>query len=409
MNHVTTRLFSLLALILLLSLFVVHAAAATPTVCAHYFYGDGCAHCAKVEPVLAAMERDEAVNLTIVSFEVYRHRENLLLLNQYFDAYGVPNDARGVPALFLNDQYALGDTPILSLLKTLPDAAESGAWAACPTLAPPAANDPPGTVPPSGTGGENTTDSLVTNLTNGANVSTSSSNVPVTPPVKKISLVTLIGAALVDSINPCAIAVLLILLGALLATGNKRRAIIAGISFTIAIYIAYFLFGLGLFSVLRVSGLTRWFSLIVGIIAILIGLANIKDFFWYARGGFVMEIPRAWRPTLKRFLGAVTSPLGAFLMGFVVCLFELPCTGGPYFFILGLLAERSTMAGAIPLLLLYNLFFVFPLLLLTAGIAYGYSSVESASSWKDRNIRVLHLVAGLIMLSLGILVLTGIL
>jgi cytochrome c biogenesis protein CcdA len=51
---------------------------------------------------------------------------------------------------------------------------------------------------------------------------------------------------------------------------------------------------------------------------------------------------------------AVTSPFGAFIMGFAVCLFELPCTGGPYIVILGLLAERTTMIASIPILLLYN-------------------------------------------------------
>jgi cytochrome c biogenesis protein CcdA len=106
-------------------------------------------------------------------------------------------------------------------------------------------------------------------------------------------------------------------------------------------------------------------------------------------------------------LGAITSPVGAFLMGFVVCLFELPCTGGPYIFILGLLAERMTMMAAIPILLLYNIFFVLPLVLITLFMYFGLSSVEKTTEWKERNIRKLHLVAGLIMLALGIIVVLG--
>ena len=96
-------------------------------------------------------------------------------------------------------------------------------------------------------------------------------------------MVTVIGAAIVDSINPCAIAVLLILLGALVVSGDKKRALRAGLAFTLSIYIAYFLFGLGLFSALRISGLSFWFYRLIGGLAILIGLANIKDFFWYGR------------------------------------------------------------------------------------------------------------------------------
>jgi cytochrome c biogenesis protein CcdA len=138
-----------------------------------------------------------------------------------------------------------------------------------------------------------------------------------------------------------------------------------------------------------------------------IGLFNIKDYFWYGGGGFVMEIPRRWRPSLKKLLGKVTSPLGAFLMGFVVCLFELPCTGGPYLFVLGLLAEKATRLYAIPILLLYNLFFILPLLLITLMVYVGFTNVEKATEWKERNVRKLHLVAGLIMLGLGLVVVLG--
>jgi cytochrome c biogenesis protein CcdA len=162
-----------------------------------------------------------------------------------------------------------------------------------------------------------------------------------------------------------------------------------------------------LFSALQISGLSYWFYKIVGLVAIVIGLANIKDYFWYGAGGFVMEIPRAWRPTLKGLLNKVTSPLGGFLMGFVVCFFELPCTGGPYLFVLGLLAERTTQLAAIPILLLYNLVFILPLIAITLILYLGHSSVEKANEWKDRNIRRLHLIAGIVMLVLGLMVVLG--
>jgi cytochrome c biogenesis protein CcdA len=68
--------------------------------------------------------------------------------------------------------------------------------------------------------------------------------------LKTLSLITIISAAIVDSINPCAMSVLLILLGSLLASGNKFRAIKAGCAFTASIFLMYLLFGLGLFSAL---------------------------------------------------------------------------------------------------------------------------------------------------------------
>jgi cytochrome c biogenesis protein CcdA len=294
-------------------------------------------------------------------------------LNKYFDAYNISENERGIPVVFLKDKYYIGDEPIISnLYNDLSRQVSSE----CPALE---------SVDAIGESGN-------------------------TSPMEKLgalSLITVIGAALVDSINPCAIAVLLILMGALLASGDRKRSLRAGLAFTISIYIAYFLFGLGLFSALQISGLSYLFYKIIGVLAILIGLANIKDFFWYGGAGFAMEIPKAWRPKLKELLGAVTSPFGAFLMGFLVCLFELPCTGGPYIFILGLLAERSTMMASIPILLLYNLFFILPLIIITIAIYFGFASVEKTTAWKDNNIKILHLIAGLVMLILGLLVVLG--
>ena len=210
------------------------------------------------------------------------------------------------------------------------------------------------------------------------------------------------GAAFVDLINPCAIAVLLILLATLISTEDKRKAIKTGAAFIIALYLTYFALGVGLIGILNLSGFAKIFHQFIGILAIVIGIFNIKDYFWYGGGGFAMEIPRSWRPKLKEMLGKATSPVSAFFIGVVVTLFELPCTGGPYIFVLGLLSQNLSWVKIIPILLYYNLIFVLPLIILSGLIYFGYSSVEGTHAWKERNIRLLHLVAGIIMVILGI-------
>jgi len=358
---------------MILLFFSPHLSSAQEPTCIYFFYGDGCQHCARVEPSIHKLEMQSQYLVEIHKFEIYNNRSNMALLNQFFDNYNIQNEDRGIPVVIIGNNYLIGDKPILeSLESTLRNAIDSD----CPKM-------------------------------NGKNATGTTGSTSPLEKLSKLSLFTIIGAALVDSINPCAIAVLLILLGALVVSGDKKRALRAGLAFTLSIYIAYFLFGLGLFSALRISGLSFWFYRLIGGLAILIGLANIKDFFWYGAGGFVMEIPRAWRPTLKKMLLSVTSPLGAFLMGFAVCLFELPCTGGPYLVILGLLAERMTMFASIPLLLIYNLFFVMPLILITFMIYFEFANVEKTTEWKERNIRRLHLIAGVIMLILGILIVFG--
>lgn len=339
------------------------------TSCIYLFHGIGCSHCARVLPILEEIKENNG-GIELHYFEVYQNRSNLLLMQDYFDKYDINHLYRGVPAVFIGDTYLIGDGPIIENIDRL---IRENKGKGCPTLEEKDATGHVGAKSPS-------------------------------EELKSLSLLTVIGAAIVDSINPCAIAVLLILLGALLAAGNKKKAIKAGFAFTISIYIVYFLFGLGLFSALQVTGLSFWFYKVIGVLAIIIGLFNLKDFFWYGGGGFVMEIPRRWRPALKNMLGKVTTPISAFIIGFAVCLFELPCTGGPYIVILGLLAEKTTQLQAIPILLLYNLFFILPLVIITLMIYFGFSSVEKAGEWKEKNIRLLHLIAGLIMLVLGILV-----
>ena len=219
--------------------------------------------------------------------------------------------------------------------------------------------------------------------------------------IEGLTLPAVIGAAAIDAINPCAFAVLIILLATLLAAGKKKKILYAGLAFTSSIFISYYLMGLGLYTAIQAAGLTHLFYFIVAILAIIIGLFNLKDYLWYGRW-FVMEVPLSWRPKMKALLKGVTSVPGAFLIGFVVSLFLLPCTSGPYIVILGLLAEATTRYYAMGLLVLYNLIFISPMLLITLGIFKGFTSVEKAEEWRCRKLKVLHLIAGLIILCLGI-------
>ena len=143
------------------------------------------------------------------------------------------------------------------------------------------------------------------------------------------------GAA-VDAVNPCAFAVLIILITTVLAAGGRRKALQASLALSLSIFLSYYMMGVGLYSAIAAAGVTRALYIAVTILAILIGLFNLKDYLWYGRW-FVMEVPPGWRPKLKALIGRITSVPGAFLIGFVVSLFLLPCTSGPYIVILGLL------------------------------------------------------------------------
>lgn len=124
---------------------------------------------------------------------------------------------------------------------------------------------------------------------------------------------------------------LLLLTTILSKSKSKKKTIFAGLLFCLAIFVSYFLMGLGFLKLIvqETTQYTSTFKWVIGIFGILIGLANLKDYFWYGKG-FVMEIPLAWRPRMVKIIQAVVSPWGAFAVGIIVSLFLLPCSAGPY-------------------------------------------------------------------------------
>jgi len=109
---------------------------------------------------------------------------------------------------------------------------------------------------------------------------------------------------------------------------------------------------------------------------------------------------------MKSFVRGITNPWGGFLIALLVSLFLLPCTAGPYFVILGMLAHKVAFFKALSFLILYNLIFILPMLAIVLLIYYGLSP-EKAENWRKQKLRLLHLIAGVILIGLGIAILSG--
>ena len=219
--------------------------------------------------------------------------------------------------------------------------------------------------------------------------------------------------ALADSVNPCAIAVLAMILMAILMQnpGKKRKVLLGGLAFVGSVFLGYLVYGLiiiqffmGFAELLRNN--SRMIYQGLAILSMLIGALNIKDFFFYKKGGFATEMPIWIRPKVKKIIEKVTSPIGAFFIGFIVTLFLLPCTMGPYIVASGLLSELGTLK-ALPWLIYYNLIFVLPMLEITFLIYLGFTEVDNVAGWKERNIKILHLIAGLSLFIVGFALLAG--
>ena len=217
-----------------------------------------------------------------------------------------------------------------------------------------------------------------------------------------LSIPTVIGAAAIDSVNPCAFAVLIFLASYLAVIGATKRLWRVGLVYIITVFIVYFLAGLGilqLFTALKIGSLIT--RLAAGLLIVL-GLINIKDFFWYGRG-VTLAIPESKKPLLEKYIRKASIP-GAIILGFLVAVFELPCTGGIYLGVLCLVAESCSRLKGILYLLLYNLVFVLPLLVILFLMSSGLSS-EKLEAWRFKNRRRMKLASGLFLIGLGVIML----
>jgi len=223
-----------------------------------------------------------------------------------------------------------------------------------------------------------------------------------------LTIPAIISLALIDAINPCAIAVLGLLIIAYMTHNpkEKKRALLAGLLFIAAVYLLYLVYGVLIVHVLGFGmGIFEGSELLIyglfSLLAIALGVFNIKDFFWYRPGGLLREMPMKWRPHVQKILNGIETPKGGFFLGIFVTLFLLPCTIGPLLMAATMLAKYGVFA-AVPWLILYNAIFVIPMVAIVLGIYAGLTMVENVTQWKDRNIKYLHLVAGAIMAAIGL-------
>lgn len=365
----------------------------------YFFYGQGCPHCAKAEIFLDEI-KDIYPKLNIIKHETYSDSESRELFAKMAQAFGT--EISGVPTFFIDSKVIVGYSTEIG--DNVSDEIERCIAQGCisPMEKVVAMES------------ENNKQNDLSEINNNSPLKqevieiTGSSSSSESPELQKqkqlfqtLSIPAVLSAAAVDAINPCAFAVLIILLTTILASKNRKKALYAGFSFTLSIYISYFLMGVGLFSAISASGITHTFYFIVAILAVIIGLFNLKDYLWYGKW-FIMEVPMSWRPLLKKIIKSVVSVPGAFLTGFVISLFLLPCTSGPYIVILGLLAHSATFNYALLLLAIYNFIFILPMLIITLAIYYGLTTTEKAEKWRTDKLKILHLIAGLILLLLGI-------
>jgi cytochrome c biogenesis protein CcdA len=359
----------LLSIVFLISLTSVLAENSTDIV---VFYGDGCPHCADLEVFLEDI-KDE-YNLNIISYEVYSDESNRHLATVMAEEYG--ESFRGVPMTFVGDDVFIGFSDKI--------------------------------------GGEieEKIKECIDECCDSPFDKVKSCEIK-EDKKERLTLGAIVALAVADSINPCALAVLAMALIALLAKdpSKKKNVLLGGLAFTSAVFITYLIYGgiiIQFFKALEsyFVSISIYVRILFAIVAILIGLMNLKDFFKYKPGSFATEMPIKMRPLAKKMIENITSPGGAFIIGIFVTLFLLPCTIGPYL-VVGNILSSLDWIKSFPWLILYNIIFVLPMLIVTLLVYFGMKRVEDVTGWKDKHIKLLHLVAGIVLVLLGLAMLIG--
>jgi Cytochrome c biogenesis protein len=232
--------------------------------------------------------------------------------------------------------------------------------------------------------------------------STSSGNCPGTASALTVPLV--IVCAGIASVNPCGLAVLAILLLSIIALQTRRQVLMVGLTYIAAVFLFYFISGLGFLSFVNISGtgISSLIAIAAAAVAIILGLVNIVDAI-IRKDGYLLAIPESKKPLLERYIRTATLP-AAFVLGVLVGIFELPCAGGIYLTILGLMSNTMTVTQGIPYLLLFNFIFILPLIIILLIVVFGIPP-ERVNTWRLSNRRMLRFAIGLAMVAVGLVIL----
>ena len=229
-------------------------------------------------------------------------------------------------------------------------------------------------------------------------------------------ILMIIGAAIADALNICALGILIFLIASVLSKTKRdhKEALKVGLAFIAGIYVMYFLTGVGMFHILKEfivgTGTTDLFKKIIGVFALLVGLLNLKDYLSYGSLGFTMEVPKSWNKTTTKILEGITSIKGAFFAGLVISFFLAPCAVTIYASVVGMMAAMGiSFLLAVLILAVYNLAFVLPMIIVVFLVYFGVARTGGMEMWRQRNKRRMHLLTGIIMCLLGIVLITGLL
>jgi len=236
---------------------------------------------------------------------------------------------------------------------------------------------------------------------------------------KSLGILTIVSAGLLDGINPCAFAALIFFISYLTFVGRKRTEILyVGLGYSGAVFITYSLIGLGILSFVQHLSFLPIFSRIVYILtiafALFLGILRLYDYVQLKRGRpseMKLQLPdflkKRIHQTIREESKSARYFLAAIAAGFIVSLLEFTCTGQVYLpTILFVTSIPSLKTSAVSYLILYNVMFIVPLLIIFGVVYWGVTSEQLAFFLKKRASSIKLFTSLLFFVLAGILILS---
>ncbi len=231
---------------------------------------------------------------------------------------------------------------------------------------------------------------------------------------RSMSWVTVVLAGLVDGLNPCAFATLIFFVSYLSISGRKgKEVLLVGLAFTLGVFAAYLLIGLGFYRILDLLG--NWLNILgnvvyalTAVLCIVLGILSFSDFLKTRKGDLgdmSLKLPEALRKrinkTIRKGRKIQAYALGAFGTGLVVSLLELACTGQVYLpTIIFVSSVPELKVQSFFFLILYNLMFILPLIVIFVLVYFGTSS-NQLTDFIQRKGSAIKLAMSVLFITLG--------
>lgn len=356
----------------------------------YLFWTTGCPHCLHEKEFLAALaRRDKAIK--VVALEVSGSRENLELFQKVGTLLHA--DISGVPFTVIGNQYVIGWQDEATTGRAIATAIREVRSRAAPDvvaglLAPPTLGLAPAPEKPA------VPETLTLPVFGQINL-------------KYLSLgaITVIIGAL-DGFNPCAMWVLIFLINLLLGLNDRKKMWILGSAFIIASGAVYFLFMTAWLNILIFLGFIFWIRIIIGLVALLAGGYNLKEYWTDVAATCKLSIGARRQRTLDRLKETVTTRKfwlalgGIVLLAFLVNLVELICSAGfPVVYLQILSLTPMPFWQYYLYLLLYIVIFMLDDIIVFVAAMITLQMMGATTRYK----RFSNLIGGVLMLIIGAL------